>query len=192
MRYNGLILDADICIKIGGYKKYKFLEILLSEISEKVYMHKYVYDNEVLTPQNAKEQINKLIRDGKIEILDENELSELDKMVYYSIIDKLKKVMVGTKEEGKNWGEVVSISMAKVKGIPYFMSDEGSLQKIIDTNLNTGSNNDITVIRVRQIIELIRDNPELKIDRKTAKAIWRSTGQSNEYFDEVIWKKDLS
>lgn len=187
MKYSELILDADISIKIGGYKKYKFLEEILPKIGERIYIHEYVYNNEILTPKIAKEQIDNLIKEGVVELLSENSLDRLDKKIYISTVNKLKKVMIGTEEEGKNWGEVLSISMAKVKGIPYFMSDEGELESIINNNVNIGSSDDIKVIRVRQLIELFRDNPQIGINRKTAKAIWRSTGNSNEYFDKKIW-----
>lgn len=190
MKYSRVILDADICIKIGTYEKHKFLEILLPNIAEVVYIHKYVYENEVLTPRNAKEQIDNLINLGIIEIVDEDSLDFINKRIYQGNIEILKRAMIGTKEEGKNWGEVLSISMAHVMGIPYFMSDEGGLQEIIDYNINKGMENDIRVVRIRDIIKLIKENPDSNITRKTAKAIWRSTGNSNEYFDTNIWTMD--
>lgn len=190
MKYSRVILDADICIKIGSYEKHKFLEMLLPNIAEVVYMHRYVYENEVLTPRNAKEQIDKLIKLGNIEIVDEESLDFIEKKLYQGNIEILERAMIGTKKEGKNWGEVLSISMAHIKGIPYFMSDEGGLQEIIDYNINKGMDNDISVVRIRDIINLIKDNPDSNINRKTAKAIWRSTGNSNEYFDNNIWKLD--
>lgn len=45
-------------------------------------MHKYVYENELLTPKNAKVQIDNLIKCGTIEILDEDKLDKLEKLIY--------------------------------------------------------------------------------------------------------------
>ena len=70
----------------------------------------------------------------------------------------LKKYMIGTKEEGKNWGEVVSLSMAKTLNISYFVSDEKEIQPIINTHLNSGNEYDITVIRIENIINWIKEN----------------------------------
>ena len=39
MKFKNIIIDADICIKIGGSPKYRFLEILFS-YADKIYMHK--------------------------------------------------------------------------------------------------------------------------------------------------------
>lgn len=188
MKYDRIILDADICIKIGNFEKVKFLELLIPKIANKTYMHKYVYENEVLTPKNAKVQIDNLIKDNIIEILDANELIGLDKIIYESTKEQLKKYMIGTKEEGKNWGEVVSLSLAKTLNIAYFVSDEKEIQPIIDKYLNNGTEHDITVIRVEGIIKWIKENKDSEINRKTAKAIWRSCGKRNEDFDNIIWK----
>jgi hypothetical protein len=190
LKYEKVILDTDICIKIGNYEKVKFLEILIPKIVKKAYMHKYVYENELLTPKNAKVQIDNLIKCGTIEILDEDKLDKLEKLIYNQTKNILKKYMIGTKEEGKNWGEVVSLSMAKTLNISYFVSDEKEIQPIINTHLNSGNEYDITVIRIENIINCIKENPECGINRKTAKAIWRSCGKSNSDFDSYIWKNN--
>ncbi|MEL7598304.1 MAG: hypothetical protein AAGU01_08900 [Clostridiaceae bacterium] len=187
MKYEKIILDTDICIKIGNYEKVKFIEMIIPIIAEKAYMHKYVYEDELLTPKNAKVQIDNLIDKGIITILDEDNLSYIDRIIYDETKNKLKKYMIGTKEKGKNWGEVVSISMAKVLNIPYFVSDEGNIQSVIDKHLNTGTEYDIQVVRVEHIVKWIKDNKECGIGRKTAKALWRSSGKALDYFDKYIW-----
>ena len=60
--------------------------------------------------------------------------------------------MIGTQEKGKNWGEVLSLASAKVLGITILMSDESTLQNIIDKHLNTGSSYDIKVFRVKNVM----------------------------------------
>lgn len=92
MKYEKVILDTDICIKIGNYEKVKFLEILIPKIVKKAYMHKYVYENELLTPKNAKVQIDNLIKCGTIEILDEDKLDKLEKLIYNQTKNILKNI----------------------------------------------------------------------------------------------------
>ena len=187
MKYDKIILDTDICIKIGGYVKVKFLEIIIPNICNKAYIHEYVYKDELLTPKNARNQIDNLMKDGIIEILREDNLDKLDKNIYDDTKDKLKKYMIGTEEKGKNWGECVSISMAKTLNIPYFLSDEKQLQSIIDRYINTGGKYDLEVVRMNDVIRWIKENKECNINRKTAKALWRSAGKSNEIFDKELW-----
>ena len=93
MKYDKIILDTDICIKIGNYEKVKFLELIIPQIAEKAYMHRYVYENELLVPKNAKNQIDKLIRESIIEILDEENLNLVDKFIYEDTKNTLKKYM---------------------------------------------------------------------------------------------------
>jgi len=57
MKMKGIIVDADFCIKVGASPKYRYLERVLPELAEKVYIHKIVYD-EVMVPVCAKEQID--------------------------------------------------------------------------------------------------------------------------------------
>lgn len=167
MKYEKIILDTDICIKIGNYEKVKFLEMLIPKIADKAYMNRYVYENELLTPKNAKVQIDNLITKNIIEILDEKIFDILDKKIYENTKRKLKKYMIGTKEEGKNWGEVLSLSIAKTLNIPYFVSDERNIQPIIDKHLNVGTEYDIQVIRVKHIVKWIKENKECDISRKS-------------------------
>lgn len=188
MKYGKIILDTDICIKIGNYDKVKFLEMIIPKIAEKAYMHRYIYENELLTPKNAKDQIDNLIKENIIEILDEKKLSIVDKLIYEDTKNTLKEFMIGTKEEGKNCGEVVSLSMAKTLTISYFVSDENKLQSIINKHLNTGTEYDIKVIRIEHIVKWIEKNRDCDIGRKTAKALWRSCRKDTWEFDEVIWK----
>jgi len=101
MKYEKLILDTDICIKIGNYEKVKFIEMIIPKIAEKAYMHRYVYEDELLTPKNAKVQIDNLIRDNIIEILDVDMLDILNRKIYEDTKNILKKYMIGTEERGK-------------------------------------------------------------------------------------------
>lgn len=84
-------------VLIGNYEKVKFIEMIIPIIAEKAYMHKYVYEDELLTPKNAKVQIDNLIDKGIITILDEDSLSNIDKIIYNETKNKLKKYMIGTK-----------------------------------------------------------------------------------------------
>ena len=85
----------------------------------------------------------------------------------------------------KNRGETCSIAMAKTKSIPYFATDEADLQPIIDQLLNTGID-DVTCIRIKNIIEMIKNGEIEGFKRKEAKVLWRLAGKSTEIFDKVI------
>ena len=61
MKLEKVIVDADLCIKIGTSPKYLYLEKLMLALAKKVFIHKTVY-NEIITPRCAKEQVDRLIR----------------------------------------------------------------------------------------------------------------------------------
>ncbi len=71
---------------------------MLLIIAEKAYMHKYVYEDEPLTPKNVQVQIDNLIDKGIITILDEDNSSHIDRIIYDETKNKLKKYMIGTLE----------------------------------------------------------------------------------------------
>lgn len=66
--YEKIIIDADLCIKLGGSEKYRFLVEVLPWVSEKIYMHKHAF-GEVLVPQSAKNQLEELVKNGTVEIV---------------------------------------------------------------------------------------------------------------------------
>lgn len=185
MKFNSIILDADICIKLGGSQKYRFLEILIPLMTEKGYMHKIVYD-EIMIPACAKEQVNSLIRNEIIELIDEEQLNDIEKNIYKATYTSLASVMINPNRPKKNRGEVCSLAMGKTKSIVYFGTDEKDLQIIIDEKLNSGMN-DIHCIRIIDIIHMIRDGKLLGLKRKEAKVLWKLAGKSTERFDNEIW-----
>lgn len=185
MKLKHMIVDADICIKIGCSTKYRFLEKLFPIIAEKIYMHKVVYD-EIMMPACAKEQVDVLINRGSLEVVSDDDLEKTQKYIYNGIFESLASVMINPKYPNKNRGEVASIAMAKTKSIAYFATDEKDLQKIIDEKINTGMD-DLKCIRIIDIIEFIRDGKLEALKRKEAKALWRLSGKSTEWFDKSIW-----
>lgn len=44
MKLKQMIIDADICIKVGASPKYRYVEKLFPVIAEKIYIHREVYD----------------------------------------------------------------------------------------------------------------------------------------------------
>lgn len=50
-----IIIDADLCIKLGGHKKYTFLYDILPLVADKIYMHTHAH-GEVLMPSSAVQQ----------------------------------------------------------------------------------------------------------------------------------------
>lgn len=185
MKFKNIIIDADICIKIGGSPKYRFLEIIFPMIADKIYMHKTVYD-EIMSPTCAKEQVDSLIKNGILELIDEEQLGDSERFLYNSTYASLASVMINPNKPKKNKGEVCSLAMAKIKSITYFGTDEMDLQPIIDERLNSGID-DIFCIRIIDIIYMIRDGELSGLKRKEAKALWRLAGKSTEWFDNKIW-----
>lgn len=180
-----MIIDADICIKLGGSEKHRFLYNVLPLVAEQIYMHSHAY-GEVLMPPSAVRQLQELIAEQKVQLVNESELDNQMRTIYDMSYHNLEKVMLDPRRPGKNKGEMCSLAYAKATEIPVFATDEKDLQPIIDTRLNTGINN-ITCIRIIDIIFKARDK-EIMIPRKVAKALWLVAGKKKEIFDEVIWK----
>lgn len=182
MVYKKVIVDADLCIKLGLFENLNYLERLLPLLADDVYIHEAVYD-EIRT---NKAQINRLISSGKLKILYEKDLSSNERLLYKSIYQSLSCVMMNKHEPNKNRGEVSSLAMAKIKAICYFATDETNLQPIIDARLNTGID-DIHCIRIIDIIMLIKDGTLSLFNRRDAKIIWRMSGKNKNDFDQRIW-----
>ena len=185
VRFKQMIVDADICIKIGGSAKYRYLEKLLPAMAEKIYMHKAVYD-EIMIPACAKEQVDELIKSGILELIDEEQLNAIERHIYNAIYESLARVMINPKRERKNRGEVSSLAMAKTKSITYFGTDEKDLQLIIDEKLNNGMD-DIYCIRIIDIIYMIKNGELEGLKRKDAKNVVEIVRKSVERFDREIW-----
>lgn len=41
--YEKIIVDADLCIKLGGSEKYRFLFEVLPLVSKKIFMHRHAF-----------------------------------------------------------------------------------------------------------------------------------------------------
>lgn len=63
-----IIIDADLCIKLGGHKKYTFLYDILPLVADKIYMHTHAH-GEVLMPSPAVQQLSKLISENKVVLI---------------------------------------------------------------------------------------------------------------------------
>lgn len=179
-----MIIDADLCIKLGGSSKHQFLYDVLPLISNQIYMHTHAY-REVMMPSSAVSQLKLLINEGKVVLVNECNLNSADRAVYDASYKNLEKVMINPKRPNKNKGEVCSLAYAKVTGIPVFATDEMNLQPIIDTQLNTGID-DIICLRIVDIIKKAK-NAEIDLPRKICKALWVISGKSKETFDNELW-----
>ena len=167
-----MIVDADLCIKLGGSSKYRFLYDLLPQISGEVYIHTHAY-GEVMMPSSAVSQLRELKDEKKISVVNENNL------------DILAGVMLDPERPNKNRGEVCSLAYAKAAGIPVFATDERELQPMIDKLLNTGMD-DIRCIRIVDIVNMAKSG-DIALSRKEAKALWVIAGKKKEVFDEEVW-----
>ena len=179
-----MIVDADICIKLGGSSKYRYLYDILPLVAKKIYMHTHAH-GEVMMPTSAVNQLRELISDGKVELINESGLEKKERVIYDAAYKNLEKVMIDPQRPNKNKGEVCSLAYAKATGIPMFATDEINLQPIIDSQLNTGID-DISCIRIVDIIEKAH-NGEVEISRKICKALWVVAGKKKEVFDREIW-----
>lgn len=179
-----IIIDADLCIKLGGSAKHRFLYDILPLISNEIYMHTHAR-GEVMMPPSAVSQLELLITEGKVVLVNESNLESMDRAVYDASYKKLEKVMIDPKRPNKNKGETCSLAYAKATGIPVFATDEMELQPIIDTQLNTGID-DITCLRIEDIVKKAK-NGELTVPRKVCKALWVISGKSKKTFDDELW-----
>lgn len=186
MKRDTILVDADFCIKLGGSAKYPYLLKIMPLIAEKIYIHEIVYD-EILSPRSAKEQVDELIERGYMEIFYPSQLDEVKFNLYQRTYELLGKVMLNPRTPKKNNGETHSLSAAKTLQIPYFYTDEKNLQPIIDRLLNTGITDNISCIRIRDLICDIREEGIEGITRKDAKIIWVLAGYNKHQFDSDVW-----
>lgn len=199
IKWEKALLDADFSFKLGQLTNMNVIEDYIGELVGTIYMHRHIYEREILTPRSVKEQIDRLIAKGKAEIVDLSTLpSPFEKSLYHEMVTLLKSADTETKELGKNWGETVSLAYAKVSGIPYFLSDEKSLQALADEYLNTDTKNSITIIRLKDFILALK---EAGYKRKDCQLVWLVANfdpsrkeQSREWakkvFNEELWPLD--
>lgn len=176
------ILDADFAIKVGRIKKYNILEDILPNYIGKLLIHEYVYENEVLSPRGAKNQIDALIQKSRAEIVNEETIAKMGKLaltIYENTIEKLRRVK-NTRENGNHWGEIVSIAFAQTVNIPYFLSDETGQQSFINENFSSP----IQVVRIEDLVRTIKETGG-KI--KDALLIWTIAGYGKERFNDDLW-----
>lgn len=185
-----IIVDADFCIKLGSSEKFPFLSEVLPLLANNIVMHSHAY-SEVMIPACAKQQLDELIYKGVVQIVNQSGLDPNSRAVYDMSYSLLERAMIDPRKPSKNKGEACSLAYAKATGIPIFATDEAHLQPIIDSQLNTGIN-DISCLRIRNVVELIRDG-QINLPRKYAKALWRiaynneDVHNANKIFDEQIW-----
>jgi hypothetical protein len=179
-----IIIDADLCIKLGCSDKYHLLLEVLPLIAKNIYMHSHTY-GEVMSPASAQRQLERLITQGTVIVVNETELEPRDRAVYDMAYRKLADVMIDPARPKKNMGEACSLAYAKVKSIPLFATDECDLQPIVDIILNTGID-DIHCLRIVDIVSMARNN-EIDLPRKIAKLLWVISGKNRNDFDIDVW-----
>ena len=189
VKYDVAIIDTDFALKIGQMKDERIIETVIPTFCNKLYIHKYVYENEILTPPIVKEQIDFLHKQGNAIVVDQTFLSNLKgnyELIYEQTRDLLKENLGDDTNYRKNWGEIVSLAFAKAIGIKAFLSDEKGLQGIVDDHLNIGDENDILVIRIQDFVLWMKDNG---FDRKSCKQLWIISSESKDDVDLANRKK---
>ena len=63
-----MIIDADLCIKLGSSDKYHFLLEVLPIVAKKIYMHSHAF-GEVRNPMSAHKQLVNLVSQGTVFIV---------------------------------------------------------------------------------------------------------------------------
>ncbi len=86
-----MIVDADLCIKLGGSSKYRYLYDILPLIADKIYMHTHAF-GEVMMPPSAIGQLRELVSEGKVELVNESGLGSQDRIVYDAAYRNLERV----------------------------------------------------------------------------------------------------
>ena len=170
IKWEHALLDADFSFKLGKLINIDAIEEYVGALVGKIYIHRHIYEREILTPRSVKQQIDRLIVKGKAEIVDLSTLpTEFEKSLYHETVTLLQQADPKTKELGKNWGETVSLAYAKVSGIPYFLTDETSAQPLADEYLNTNDQQSIKIIRLKDFLLALK---EAGYKRSDCKLIW--------------------
>ena len=83
-KWDKAIIDTDFALKMNNLRDCNAIVEYLSAFVEKLYIHEYVYENEILTPKRTKDQINELVEQGKAEIVNISyfDRDEYSKMIY--------------------------------------------------------------------------------------------------------------
>jgi hypothetical protein len=189
--WNEAMLDTDFALKLEKVRRFNAIEDFLPQLVNLVIIHRYVYENEILMPLRTKEQIDTLVKRGQAKIVDAETLKQEDPqklIIYQQTIQHLEKADPKTRRNGKNWGETVSIAYAFAIGIPSILSDERALQKLLDDEINSGTNNDLKVIRLQDFILGMK---EKGLSRKAAYAIWCLAHQDDREKEKMEWAKSI-
>lgn len=199
IKWEHALLDADFSFKLGKLTSIDAIEEYVGALVGKIYIHRHIYEREILTPRSVKQQIDSLIAKGKAEIVDLSTLpTEFEKSLYHETVTLLKQADPKTKELGKNWGETVSLAYAKVSGIPYFLTDETSAQPLADEYLNTNDQQSIKIIRLKDFLLALK---EAGYKRSDCKLIWmianfdpekkeESRAWAKRVFSEELWPNE--
>jgi hypothetical protein len=184
------ILDTDFALKLEKVRKFNAIEKYIPQLVKKLYIHRYVYDNEILMPKRTKDQIDKLLDNDNAIIVDAEALRHdaYKSMIYHQTIQHLEKVDPETRPNGKNWGEIVSTAYAFASGIPFILSDERDLQELLNDELNSGTDKDILVIRLKDFIVGMK---EKGLSRKEAYAMWCFAHQDERDKAKMDWAKNV-
>ncbi len=190
-RYQAAILDADFAIRVGQTEVINVIGELLPQFCTTLYVHRYVFENEILFPPLVRQRITALIEAGLAAIVDreyiERQGDSLAAAVYDETVQLLGSVDPDTKVRGKNWGEVVSLALAKAMNIPVFLSDESGAQSLVDEYLNLSEEmpeaaGNILVVRVRDFVAWMRDKG---LPRKQGRVLWIAAGKPRDGFDRI-------
>jgi hypothetical protein len=187
VNFDKIIVDADVCIKLGKISSRNYIELVLPLLSDNLYIHQHVY-NEIHWPQHATTQVNTLLKDGRILVVNDRLWDPLERALYTETVKRLSRIMVHPKRPTHHQGEIHSLAAAKTMGITIFFSDEKSLQVKVDRLLNTGiEENGIRCLSLRESICLFAKDELCGLTRSEAREIWAGCQLDIVEFDQGIW-----
>jgi hypothetical protein len=185
---NSAIIDADFALKIGKTQQIKAIQDIVPKLIGLLFVHEHVYNNEILFPASVKGEIDKLICQGRAQVVSRQNVADAgmtNLFVYDETVNLLESVINETMPGKKNWGEIVSIAYARAMGVSFFLSDETALQGILDEHVN--SDDDPNNIHIIRILDFIYWMKKADIERKISLVVWVASGKPKEYFQNEIW-----
>lgn len=187
MAFEKIIVDADICLKLGKIAQQDFLESLLPHLAQSIYIHQKVYE-EIIWPTEVLHKIDRMIMNKKLLCVDEHSMDSTDQLLYQATVQMLTTVMTNPRKPKTHLGEIHSLAYAKCKAIPIFLTDERSLQPKIDRLLNTELQGmSIQCMSIERMLKQFATGVCAGVSRNDALSLWRGISGNIEDFNRDIW-----
>lgn len=206
-------IDTDIIIKVGNFPERKMLSEVLLSFGYELYIHEYIFHEEVIFKDSAMVQLQEMLSNGKLIIMSESDLSKDELNEYNAALQLLAdelEVNLHSKRS-RDAGEVKSMAMAYAKGFEYFISDDRKAKVAANRYLQNLDGSYLKTIQMRDVIVQIKENSDLlQITRRSARKLFlyptnlKNSGGDGDYnrkikriadalkkdFDNNLWPLD--